>query len=441
MAIFDEQGRKVACAPCIRGHRSSKCTHANEREMQLVRKPGRPLSSPSGRPLSSSNSASSGRCQCAFYASQSRARRQQNGQAAGQASNGGFTPMAISPIWQQPAGGVYPSPMQRSSPNDSRSSSVDMTAQMSLAHPGQVNLMNTQQGLPYRPRDPSPPSPSGFQPQPSSSATQLQPTQLQTAQLQPPPHPQAHFQQLPPPAESHQQQPRGPYQQLSQDPHYQQSPQGPYPSPPAQGAPQGPYQQLPEPLNGNYGQQMEMYMQFSAQQQALQQQQQSLNGAPSPPLPPHHTLVGTANDCTDGTDDDDDDDDDDDGDPSSLATSAGSSSVATSEAEAESSSSTTATDSHHHQHHHEHQQQQQQQPLPPHLAYGSAPAMPAPPAPAPATTTYWPNHFHDPAPAAPDQFYYCAMDDMCSGEGGLCPCGDACACVGCMIHGNRSPAR
>ena len=39
--------------PCIRGHRSTKCTHANERLMVPVRKPGRPLSScphPSSRP-------------------------------------------------------------------------------------------------------------------------------------------------------------------------------------------------------------------------------------------------------------------------------------------------------------------------------------------------------------------------------------------------------
>ncbi|KAB8289508.1 hypothetical protein EYC80_010668 [Monilinia laxa] len=34
----------MACEPCIRGHRSTKCTHANERLMVPVRKPGRPLS-------------------------------------------------------------------------------------------------------------------------------------------------------------------------------------------------------------------------------------------------------------------------------------------------------------------------------------------------------------------------------------------------------------
>ncbi|EPE32569.1 Zinc copper-regulated transcription factor [Glarea lozoyensis ATCC 20868] len=37
-------GLKMACEPCIRGHRSTKCNHANERLMVQVRKPGRPLS-------------------------------------------------------------------------------------------------------------------------------------------------------------------------------------------------------------------------------------------------------------------------------------------------------------------------------------------------------------------------------------------------------------
>ncbi|RFU74145.1 copper-sensing transcription factor [Trichoderma arundinaceum] len=48
-------GQKMACEPCIRGHRSTKCTHANERLMVPVRKPGRPLSScphPASRPCS-----------------------------------------------------------------------------------------------------------------------------------------------------------------------------------------------------------------------------------------------------------------------------------------------------------------------------------------------------------------------------------------------------
>ncbi|KFY39407.1 hypothetical protein V495_05974, partial [Pseudogymnoascus sp. VKM F-4514 (FW-929)] len=36
-------GMKMACEPCIRGHRSTKCTHASERLMVPVKKPGRPL--------------------------------------------------------------------------------------------------------------------------------------------------------------------------------------------------------------------------------------------------------------------------------------------------------------------------------------------------------------------------------------------------------------
>ncbi|KAI0875717.1 hypothetical protein GGS24DRAFT_489075 [Hypoxylon argillaceum] len=43
MPVID--GVKVACIPCIRGHRSTKCTHDSERVMIPVRKPGRPLSS------------------------------------------------------------------------------------------------------------------------------------------------------------------------------------------------------------------------------------------------------------------------------------------------------------------------------------------------------------------------------------------------------------
>ncbi|KAK1759676.1 hypothetical protein QBC47DRAFT_113820 [Echria macrotheca] len=51
MPIID--GLKMACSPCIRGHRSTSCKHFNERVMVPVRKPGRPLSScpcPPGKP-------------------------------------------------------------------------------------------------------------------------------------------------------------------------------------------------------------------------------------------------------------------------------------------------------------------------------------------------------------------------------------------------------
>lgn len=50
-----EQKLRSLSEPCIRGHRSTKCTHANERLMVPVRKPGRPLSScphPSSKPCS-----------------------------------------------------------------------------------------------------------------------------------------------------------------------------------------------------------------------------------------------------------------------------------------------------------------------------------------------------------------------------------------------------
>ncbi|KAI1104948.1 hypothetical protein F4804DRAFT_341449 [Jackrogersella minutella] len=37
-------GQKMACEPCIRGHRSTKCAHGGDRVLVPVRKPGRPLS-------------------------------------------------------------------------------------------------------------------------------------------------------------------------------------------------------------------------------------------------------------------------------------------------------------------------------------------------------------------------------------------------------------
>ncbi|KAI1811040.1 hypothetical protein GGS20DRAFT_138932 [Poronia punctata] len=40
---LDPQGNKVACGPCIRGHRSSSCKH-DDRQLLRVNKPGRPLS-------------------------------------------------------------------------------------------------------------------------------------------------------------------------------------------------------------------------------------------------------------------------------------------------------------------------------------------------------------------------------------------------------------
>ncbi|KAK4201191.1 copper fist DNA binding domain-containing protein [Triangularia verruculosa] len=42
MPVVD--GQKVACQPCIRGHRVGSCNHAGERQMVPVKKPGRPLS-------------------------------------------------------------------------------------------------------------------------------------------------------------------------------------------------------------------------------------------------------------------------------------------------------------------------------------------------------------------------------------------------------------
>ncbi|KAI1429843.1 hypothetical protein F5Y12DRAFT_340029 [Xylaria sp. FL1777] len=69
MPVID--GVKVACIPCIRGHRSTKCTHQAERIMIPVRKPGRPLSScphQKGKPCNCNNITAAiprnGKCGC-----------------------------------------------------------------------------------------------------------------------------------------------------------------------------------------------------------------------------------------------------------------------------------------------------------------------------------------------------------------------------------------
>ncbi|KAI0200919.1 hypothetical protein F4808DRAFT_470099 [Astrocystis sublimbata] len=69
MPVID--GVKVACIPCIRGHRSTKCTHQSERVMIPVRKPGRPLSScphQKGKPCNCNNITAAiprnGKCGC-----------------------------------------------------------------------------------------------------------------------------------------------------------------------------------------------------------------------------------------------------------------------------------------------------------------------------------------------------------------------------------------
>ncbi|KAI0601055.1 hypothetical protein F4775DRAFT_589744 [Biscogniauxia sp. FL1348] len=69
------EGQKMSCAPCIRGHRSTKCSHANERVLVPVRKPGRPLSScphTPGKPCHCGGVTAAiprkGKCRCASSA-------------------------------------------------------------------------------------------------------------------------------------------------------------------------------------------------------------------------------------------------------------------------------------------------------------------------------------------------------------------------------------
>ncbi|KAI1651211.1 uncharacterized protein F4817DRAFT_178877 [Daldinia loculata] len=64
-------GQKMACEPCIRGHRSTKCAHLGDRMLLPVRKPGRPLSTcphPPGKPCQCRNVTAAlpkgGSCRC-----------------------------------------------------------------------------------------------------------------------------------------------------------------------------------------------------------------------------------------------------------------------------------------------------------------------------------------------------------------------------------------
>ncbi|KAK5652925.1 hypothetical protein OQA88_9404 [Cercophora sp. LCS_1] len=59
MPIID--GKKVACWPCIRGHRVGTCSHEGERPMVPVKKPGRPLTSCPHLPGSQCHCAGSSR--------------------------------------------------------------------------------------------------------------------------------------------------------------------------------------------------------------------------------------------------------------------------------------------------------------------------------------------------------------------------------------------
>ncbi|KJZ73223.1 hypothetical protein HIM_07420 [Hirsutella minnesotensis 3608] len=134
-------GQKMACEPCIRGHRSTKCTHANERLMVPVRKPGRPLSScphPSSRPCSCAavTAAIPRKQKCRCGTSQTAQSDDSN------ASNGDASPP--SPPKASTASFRVQKPASKIAPN--RKPSVDL-AGLGRMDASQLNIMPGYTGL------------------------------------------------------------------------------------------------------------------------------------------------------------------------------------------------------------------------------------------------------------------------------------------------------
>ncbi|KAJ6442063.1 copper-sensing transcription factor [Purpureocillium lavendulum] len=140
-------GQKMACEPCIRGHRSTKCTHANERLMVPVRKPGRPLSScphPSSRPCSCAAVTAAiprkQKCRCGT-SEPAPAETKSDKDAA----NGELTPPSPS----KATSSAFRVQKQASRGGSSRKQSIDI-AGLERMDAGQINILPAYNGL-HRP--------------------------------------------------------------------------------------------------------------------------------------------------------------------------------------------------------------------------------------------------------------------------------------------------
>ncbi|TAQ89438.1 hypothetical protein B7494_g2203 [Chlorociboria aeruginascens] len=181
------RGQKMACEPCIRGHRSTKCTHADERLMVPVRKPGRPLSAcphPKGQ-----------ECGCGGITAAIPRR-----QTCGCGSN---IPAAAEPPQTGPTD--VPSPTrvtfkvakQNGKPQSSRKQSFDRV-NLERMDIGQVNILPYEQRSQSKPMPlsndytaASPPQIYGFSPQYTNIQSQfghapIQPLHLPPASMIPP---------------------------------------------------------------------------------------------------------------------------------------------------------------------------------------------------------------------------------------------------------------
>ncbi|KAH6894249.1 hypothetical protein B0T10DRAFT_456492 [Thelonectria olida] len=146
-------GQKMAWAfsePCIRGHRSTKCTHADERLMVPVRKPGRPLSicpHPPSRPCPCSQVTAAiprkQKCRCGTEPAES-------SKAKNETSNSSeATPQSPSKV-TTPSYRVQKTSNKNGASNPSRRQSVDPTA-IERMDPNLLNVMPAYSGVQQTP--------------------------------------------------------------------------------------------------------------------------------------------------------------------------------------------------------------------------------------------------------------------------------------------------
>ena len=173
MAFFGQYTNFAPSEPCIRGHRSTKCNHANERLMVPVRKPGRPLSLCPHPP--------SRQCGCAgVTAAIPRKQTCGCGTSKSKASKNGVSSQATSPTPNDTAPGSPTKPgsssasfrVQKSSKPPSRKASIDPSS-IERMDASQINLLpafdTTQQaqtpsGTVHMPTPPG----NGYSPMPIS---------------------------------------------------------------------------------------------------------------------------------------------------------------------------------------------------------------------------------------------------------------------------------
>ncbi|KAL7951795.1 hypothetical protein V8C42DRAFT_305234 [Trichoderma barbatum] len=157
-------GQKMACEPCIRGHRSTKCTHANERLMVPVRKPGRPLSScphPSSQlcGCAAVTAAFPKKQKCRCGTSEKAPGRKAGDQESRETSNGLVTPPSPSPK------GPATKPAYRVQKTSSKTASgrkhIDPTS-LERIDASQLNILSSPESKsPQSPIDAMPTIPSG----------------------------------------------------------------------------------------------------------------------------------------------------------------------------------------------------------------------------------------------------------------------------------------